>query len=179
MSIIGEFIGADDIDRQEHLNTLFLSLFEHLARTLDPLFFHKRGACREALRFQEREAHTAADDELVAFIDERIDHFHLIGDLRTTQNGDEGTLGIIEHRSERIDLFCHERTRVSRQELRNTRRGSMGAMRSSEGIVDIEISKRSKLTGEFRVVLLLALIETQVLEQCHIAIFERRDRFFS
>ena len=55
----------------------------------------------------------------------------------------------------------------------------MSAMRSPEGIVDIEISKRSKLTSEFRVVLLLALIETQVLEQCYIAIFERCDRFFS
>ena len=55
----------------------------------------------------------------------------------------------------------------------------MSTMRCPKGIVDIEISKLSKLTSEFRVVLLLALIETQVLEQCYIAIFECRDRFFS
>lgn len=52
-------------------------------------------------------------------------------------------------------------------------------MCSPEGIVDIEIGKRSKLTSELRVVLLLALIETQVLEQRNIAIFECRNRFFS
>ena len=51
---------------------------------------------------------------------------------------------------------------------------------SPEGIVDIEISKRSKLTsGDPGSFFFLALIQTQVLEQCYIAIFERRDRFFS
>ncbi len=49
-------------------------------------------------------------------------------------------------------------------------------MRGREGVVDVELAEACELIGECRIVLLLAGVEAEVLEQEDAARLERRDR---
>ena len=49
----------------------------------------------------------------------------------------------------------------------------MGAMSGAERVVDVDLGQRGKLLAELRVVLFLAFVEAQVLEQQHVAIAQR------
>ena len=48
-------------------------------------------------------------------------------------------------------------------------------MRRAKRVVDIDIGKRGELAAEFGVVLLLALIETQILEDDDLPLLKRFD----
>ena len=50
-------------------------------------------------------------------------------------------------------------------------------MGGGEGVVDIDVAELGELGDEGRIVLLLALVEAGVLQQQHVAVLHRRDRF--
>ena len=127
-----------------------------------------------AFRQKEREAHAAADDERLALVDERVDDLDLIGDLRAAEDGDEGTLRVLEHARERGHLALHEVARVRRKQRRDASCRGMRAMRRAERVVDVGVAELGELLAKRRVVLLLALVEAQVLEQKHIPLAKRR-----
>ena len=120
------------------------------AGALDPILLLERGAHRLALRQQKREAHAAADDEGVALVHERVDDLDLVGDLRAAQDGDEGTLRLVEHAGERGDLALHEVTGIGGQKRRDAGRGGMGAVRGAEGVVDVGVGEVGQLAGRTR-----------------------------
>ena len=52
-------------------------------------------------------------------------------------------------------------------------------MRGAERVVDVHVAERGQLLAERRVVLLLALVEADVLQQQHVTVFQRVDGFLS
>ena len=82
------------IDRDEEFNAFLLCLLHHFACKLNLIFLADGGADRMAERFEEGVGHAAADDEGVHLVDQVGDHADFIRNLRTAENGDEGTLRV-------------------------------------------------------------------------------------
>ncbi len=78
---------------------------------------------------------------------------------------DERTLRRVEHARERFDLRAQQEAGIGGKQLRDAGRRCVRAMGAAERIVDIEVAERCELFAECRIVLLLACVEAQVLEQ--------------
>ena len=78
------------------------------------------------------------------------------------------------------DLFCEETTRHRYfTPLRQADHRRMGAMAAAEGVIDVEAAKAGQLGCEGLVVVLLAGVETQVLQQAvaaRLGLFDRLAR---
>ena len=114
--------------------------FEHLASRVDHVGLHLGLADRIALGSEEGEHHGTADENGVCDVHEVVDDAYLVRDLGTTQNGDEGPLGILEHRGERLDLLGEEQAAYGRDELGHAADGCVGAMRRAEGVVNVDVA---------------------------------------
>ena len=82
----------------------------------------------------------------------------------TTTNG---CSGLLEDAVERLELGCQEQSGRARQEVRHTGRRRVGAVHGAERVAHEDVGQRRQLGRERRVVLLLARVEAQVLEQAH------------
>ena len=79
----------------------------------------------------------------------------------------ERVLGLLEDAVERLELGRQQQPGRARQEVRHARRRGVGAVHGAERVVHEDVGERRQLGGERRVVLLLARVEAQVLEQAH------------
>ena len=69
-----------------------------------------------------------------------------------------------------VQFFFHQQTcgRLL-NETRDTFGRRVGAMRTAEGVIDVNLAQRGKLRGKLRIVRLFFGMEAQVLEQQHLA----------
>ena len=85
---------------------------------------------------------------------------------RTTtsgRSGDSTDRGQLGH------LALEQEPGVAGQQVRDALGGGVGAVGGAEGVVDVEVGERGERLGELRVVLGLARLEADVLEQQHVA----------
>ena len=68
----------------------------------------------------------------------------------------------------------HEVAGIGRQKRRDAGGGGMGAVRRAERVVDVCFAELGELLAELGIVLLLALVETKVLENQHLTILKGR-----
>src|SRR5205823_8126217 len=95
--------------------------------------------------------------------------------LRTADDRDERALGRRERTAERIQLGGEQRPRTG--DARKTRDAvgrRFGAMRSREGVVDVDVAQTRHLPRERFVVLLFALVEAAVLEEDRVSGLQAR-----
>ena len=147
------------------------------------------------LRRSEGVGHAAADDDRIDLLDQGLDHADLRRDLRTADDGAEGMLRSLHQRRDGPNLLLHQVAEhlVSREVLGDQVGRGVLAVRRAEGVVDVAVGVRGELLDELllRTLLqgllgsllllfggvlgqtaglaLLLGVETQVLEQHHLA----------
>jgi len=82
-----------------------------------------------AERFEEGVGHAAADDEGVHLVDQVGDHADFIRNLRTAENGDEGTLRVGKRSAHHGDFFLDQVAAHGREMIGNACGGAVCAVR--------------------------------------------------
>ena len=119
-----------------------------------------------AARLEEGVGHGAADEYGIGFLYESFKYADLVGDLRASEDGDEGPLGMCHDIAEVLHLLLHQIARgAPLYVLSNARDGSVRPMRRPESIVYVEISEARQRTREAVVVLLLLFVKAEVLKE--------------
>src|SRR5271157_5397145 len=129
-------------------------------------------ARRVALRLEKRVGHGAADQELVNFLEQGLDDQNLVGNFGSAHDGHIGTLGVAQERVEDLQFLLDQKANgpsVGGELLGRRNHGSLVAVASTEGVIDIGVRQGGHLLGERRVALLLTLVETHVLENHDLA----------
>merc|ERR1719261_1426933 len=129
---------------------------------------------------EEGEGHAAADDDLVALLDERLEDRDLRGHLGAADDGGEGADGLVDGAGEVLELLREEVAgHGGREVLRDALGGGVRAVRRAERVVDEEVEGGRELLDEGGVVLGLLLVEARVLEEERLAVAhavdDRRD----
>ena len=157
--------------------TLF-RLFHELFRKLDLVLLEEAVAHLVAQRRAEGVRHAAADDERIALADEALDDADLVGDLRTAQDGDEGTHRVFHRAAEELQLLLDEEAADrdgSEAVLHDARGGGVSAMRGAECVVDVDVAEVRELSAKLLAVLLLTGVEAGVFEQHALPVLEGCD----
>ena len=84
----------------------------------------------------ESESHTTADDQGVDLVKHVLDKLDLVGNLGTTEDGKERTLGLLEDLGEVLELLLHEEARGALREL-DADHGRVGTVGSSEAAMSV------------------------------------------
>ena len=108
---------------------------------------------------------------LVGLAEEALDDLDLVRHLGPAEDGyigfDRGVDGLLEV----FDLFFHQVAGGrERNEVGDADDGGVGPVARAEGVVDEDVDVLGELLGEFRVVLLLLLVEPDVLEEKRFAL---------
>ena len=114
LGVLGECICGHEVDRQHEVAALGFGLLQHRLRRFDPVGLDDRCSDFGALRDEERERHSAADEQHVDAVDQTVDDAELVADLAAAEDRDERTRGIGEHVGERLDFAREQQTRVRR-----------------------------------------------------------------
>mmetsp|Transcript_36934 Transcript_36934/g.44684 ORF Transcript_36934/g.44684 Transcript_36934/m.44684 type:complete len:398 (+) Transcript_36934:235-1428(+) len=166
VGISGEVVRKDDISGQKDLDSLLLSLGHELLCQVDLVLLNQRRSGGKTHSLVESEDHASTDDELVALVEQGLDHSNLGGNLGATNNSAERTLGLRHGTVQVVQLLLEKGARDARREvLGHTLGGGVCTVSSTEGIVDIEIGVCGKLLGEFGDILGLLVVETDILQQ--------------
>ena len=104
-----------------------------------------------------------------------IEDADLGGDLGAADDGDEGALGVGEDGGQGVDLLLEQEAGVSGQVGSGTHDGALGTVSGAEGVEDEDVAVGSEGLGDLGVVLLLALVEADVLEDEDVAGLEGVD----
>lgn len=135
LSVGSELIGDDEVAGQDDLDVVGLSLLHELGDELGAGLVEDGvadlGAGDDLL---EGEGHAATDDEDVDLVEEVVDELDLVGDLGTTEDGEEGTSGVLKGLAEVLELLLHEETRGLLGDL-DTDHGGVSTVGSTEGVV--------------------------------------------
>ena len=142
-----------------------LPLSSSRRQRVDLIGLEERVADRRPTRGEEREAHRAADDERVDDPEERVDDSELVAHLGAAEHRDERPSRVVTHAEEHLDLVREQPTRRAGQRLRRADDRRVGAVRSTERVVDVGVVAVDELRDECGVVALLPRVEPQVLEQ--------------
>ena len=168
-------VGNAVVDGEQDLDALLLGLLQHLAGALDPVLLLEGVAHGHALGEEEGVSHAATDDQGVGGVDEVIEDADLGGNLGTADDGDERALRVGEDAGEGIDLLLEQEAGHGRQILGGAHDGTLGAVGGAKGVEDEDVAVRSERLGDLGVVLLLALVEADVLENEDLAGLESLD----
>ncbi len=96
-------------------------------------------------------------------------------DLGAADQRDHRPLRVFERGAERLEFGLHVLAGRRRQQMRQRLDRGMRPVRRRERIIDIDIAERRQLAGEVGVVLLLARVEAQILQQRDLAGPQRID----
>ena len=99
-----------------------------------------------------------------------VDDADLVGDLGAAENGHKGVLGGLDHAGDGLDLASEQQAGVGGQQRGDAHHRRVGPVGRTEGVVHVDLAETGELGGELGVVLLLALVETQVLDDEHLAV---------
>ncbi len=132
---------------------------------------------RESFGLQKSVSHSAADQELIDFaIDQRFDHRNLVGHFRAAENRDKRMCGIVDDSAQILEFFLHQESRRGLfHEFSDPCCRSMRSMRGAKCVVTVNVAQRRELARGRLVVLLFFRMKPEVLQQQHVAIFQRRN----
>ena len=168
LGVGGEGVGHDGVHRQQQLDALVGGLLHHLVGVILPIGLQQRGADLAALSGGEGVGHAAADDDGVGDLQQVVDDADLAADLAAAQNGDQRTLGVGQRAADDLQLFLNEETGHGGQVVGHTGGGGVGAVNGAEGVGDVDAvcaGQIGQCLGKGGIVLLLALLKAQVLQQ--------------
>ena len=101
---------------------------EQCARRVEHFIFNQRIAHRDTLRLEESVCHAAADQQHIAFAQQRFDHADLVGYFRAAQNGDEWTLRRFDGAAQVVQFLFHQEPSDGRQKVGHALGGGVGAV---------------------------------------------------
>ena len=168
----GELGRSHGVGGQQQIHAIGLSLGDHLQSVLQTVVLAQALADGTALSLDEGVGHTAADDQGVGLVQQVVDHADLGGNLGTAQNGDQRTLGVGQSAADEVQFLLDQEAGNGRQVSGHTGGGGVSTMDGTEGVGDIQLSHVGQFLGHSGVVLLLAGIEAQVLQQHDLAALE-------
>ncbi len=125
-----------------------------------------------ALGGQEGEAHAAANDQAVDPAEEVVEHGQLVGDLAAPEHGRERPLGVLQQPRQHLDLVGQQVAGVGGQPLGHPDHRGVGPVGGPEGVVHVDLGQGGEPVGQVGVVLLLARLVAEVLEQQHLVAAE-------
>mmetsp|Transcript_11276 Transcript_11276/g.42088 ORF Transcript_11276/g.42088 Transcript_11276/m.42088 type:complete len:300 (+) Transcript_11276:515-1414(+) len=166
LGICLELARGHHVRRQQELHAKLLGLGEDGRGGLKHVFLHERGADVEALGLQEGEGEAAAEHEDVNLLHQRRDDGELAGHLGASDDGGQGSFGLIE--AKEGQLLLHELAHhalVRPEHGWHAHRGRVRSVRRAKGVVDVEVRDGRQLSSELRFVLLLRCVEAQVLQE--------------
>ena len=194
--IVREIVGSHRLHRQTQVHTLLLRSSHHAQRLGHQLVFVERQADVSALRLDEREAHAAADNQVIDLVEQVFDDGEFRAHLRAADDGRERMLCVFEHVVNGLNFLLHEQAEhflVGIEIVGDDSRGSVFAMSRSEGVVHIDVGIRGQRFRELFLrgfhgflgfivfgstflhahgLSLFLGIEAQVFEQQHLAHFQ-------
>lgn len=135
VGVLVELVGSDIVHGENELDTLGLGLLDKLANSLGTVLVEERVTDGDVLEsLLEGESHTTADDEGVDLVEEVVDELDLVRDLGTTEDGKEGSLGLLKSLSKVVKLLLHEETGSLLGQV-DTDHGGVGTVSSAKSIV--------------------------------------------
>ena len=169
LNVCLEFTCDYGIDRQNDLaacgRSLALNVFNGRNRAGLVKGFSNGGALRE----QKRVRHAAADDEVIHLLGEMTEYVYFRRNLGTANDCGNRPLRGIKGELQRADFGQHGRAGISGQQTRNRFGGCVRAVGDGEGVIHIDVAEFGDLSGESRVVLLLALVIAEVFQHTDLA----------
>src|SRR6188508_1943867 len=139
-------------------------------REIEHVVFNQRVADFKAFGFQKGEGHAATDDDLVHALAEVLDDADLPGDFCAAENGDERSYGIFDCTFEIFNFLLQQKARGGNGHvLRDPDRGSVGPMRGTEGIVDVDVAERSQRLRECLIIFFFAGMKAKIFEEHDVA----------
>lgn len=185
LGVLGELVGGDVVGGEDQLDVVLLGLLDETGDNLGSVLVKQRVSNLDVLEgLLEGESHTASDDEGVDLVEQVVDQLDLVGDLGTSKDGKEGSLGVLQSLGEELELLGNKETGGSLGEL-DTDHGRVGSVGGSKGVVDVDVGQRRQRLSELLdlggVCLdllavgvlggsLLLGVEPQVLQQDHLAV---------
>ena len=165
-----------DIGRQVNRHLLLDGLAQEVTCVRQLVGLDLARADLLAHRLEEGVRHRATDHDRVDLLEQGIEYFDLVGDLRAAEHGDVRTIDLAEQARQELDLLCHHEARTFfGDELHHARGRGMRAMRGTERVVDVDVAVRSERTRHRLVVGFLARIPAQVLEHRDLTIAQVGD----
>jgi len=180
-----ESVGGDVVAGQDELDVVLLGLLDETGNLLGAVLVEERVANADTLEsLLESESHAAADNQHVDLVEQVVDQLDLVADLGTAEDGEEGTLGLLEGLGEVLELLLHEEAGSLLGEV-NTDHGTVGTVGGAEGVVDEHVTERGEALAELLDIRLIGLdlfalgvlaaallfgVEAQVLEEHNAAV---------
>mmetsp|Transcript_2844 Transcript_2844/g.6236 ORF Transcript_2844/g.6236 Transcript_2844/m.6236 type:complete len:286 (+) Transcript_2844:1154-2011(+) len=153
-----ELVSHHHVHGQQQLHALLLGQLLQLLGQVQLVLLNQGLADLEAAGLVEGEDHATTNDDLVSLVEQGLNDSDLGGHLGATHNGHEGLLGVLDSTVQVVQLLLQQEAGHSRlQELGHTLSGGVGAVSSTEGVVDVQVSVGSQLLAELGIVLLSCL----------------------
>ena len=129
-----------------------------------------RGPDVDPVGRQEGERHRPADQDGVGEVGEAVDDADLVGHLDAPDDHHERVLRRVQQPVEGVQLRGHQQPGGRRQQVRHALGRCVRSVGGAERVVDVEVGEGGQIGGHRRVVLLLAGVEAEVLEQPQVAL---------
>mmetsp|Transcript_39571 Transcript_39571/g.114197 ORF Transcript_39571/g.114197 Transcript_39571/m.114197 type:complete len:317 (-) Transcript_39571:728-1678(-) len=174
-AICWELTAADKVPWHQHLHSDGLSFLIDVLGPLNGVVLHRCASRWKFPGLQERRDHGPTEDNLVHLAEQRRDLGQLLGRTVAPQNQSRRPLVCVVRAAnkctmEAVELPLHEETnRTGLEKLRHCVGGAVSAVCGAKVIVDVEVCKTSHTLCELRIVLQLALLQQDVLQQDHVA----------
>lgn len=143
-----ESVGGDVVGGQDELDVVLLGLLDEAGDLLAAVFVEERVADADILeRLLEGEGHAAADDQDVDLVEQVVDQLNLVADLGAAEDGEEGTLGLLEGLREVVELLLHEEAGGLLGKV-DADHGAVATVGGAEGVVDVHVSESGEALAE-------------------------------
>ena len=96
---------------------------------------------------QEGKCHATANDQLVDLVQHVLDQLDLVGNLGSTENGQEWTRGVVESLVEVLQLLLEKEAGGSGL-VAFAEHGGVSSVGSAEGVVDVDVAQLGKAGPE-------------------------------
>jgi hypothetical protein len=148
VGVLVELVGGDVVDGEDELDVLLLGLLNEVTDGLGAGLIEEGVSDGDVLEgLLEGEGHATADDEGVDLVKEVVDKLDLVGDLGTTEDGQEGALRVLEGLGEVLKLLLDEEAGGLLGEV-DTDHGGVGTVGSAESVVDVDVTKSGQALAE-------------------------------
>ena len=111
-----------------------------------------------------------------ASAEEAVDHGDLVGHLGAAEHRHQRARRVLEDPVERLDLAFQQPPGGARQQVRDALGARVRAVGGAERVVDVDVGQLRQRARELGVVVGLARLEADVLEQQDLAVARARSR---
>mmetsp|Transcript_56328 Transcript_56328/g.155511 ORF Transcript_56328/g.155511 Transcript_56328/m.155511 type:complete len:454 (+) Transcript_56328:206-1567(+) len=177
VGVSGELVSDDNVRREDKLAVVVLGELLGGLGGLDEVLLNERRAGGHAAGGKEGEDHAAANDDLVALLDQGLEDGDLRRDLGAADDGSKRLLAVRDGAVKELKLLGKEEARNRRgEELGHALGRGVGAVGGAERVVDEKVERSRELLDEAGLVLLLLLVEAGVLKDDELALVHAVDQ---